>query len=186
MAVNLTTNMVPGYLAGTWAIDPVHTDVSFTVRHLMVGRVRGRFHDVSGTIVLGEDPLESSMSAVIELASVDTGNEQRDNDIRSAGFLDVERFPTMAFRSTGVRQDRDRFVVEGELDLHGVTRPVEMLVEVHGFATDPYGSVRAGFTATTALDRRDFGINIDLPMPGNGVVVGYEVKVHLEVEAVLT
>ena len=186
MSGTVTTIEVPGYLAGTWVIDPVHTDVSFSNRHLMIGRVRGRFRDVSGTIVLAEDPLASSVTADIDVASLDTGNEQRDIDLRSPRFLDVERYPTMTFRSTGVRRDGDRFLVRGELDLHGVTRALEMVVEMHGFTRDPSGAIRAGFSAATRLNRRDFGITIDLPMDGGGVVVGDEVQVHIDVEAVLT
>lgn len=186
MTASARTVDIPGYLAGTWAIDPVHTDVSFSIRHLMIGRVRGRFRDVSGTVVLDEDPLASSVTADIALTSIDTGSEQRDIDLRSARFLDAERYPTMTFRSTGVRPEGDRFVVSGELDLHGVTRDVEMVVEAHGFTSDPYGGVRAGFSASTRVNRRDFGITIDLPMDGGGVVVGDEVQVHIEVEAVLT
>lgn len=174
---------MPAYVAGTWTVDPVHSDVSFKVRHLLVSNVRGKFHGVTGTIVLAEDPLGSSAVAEIDLGSIDTGNEQRDSDLRSARFFDVETHPTMTYRSTAVRPQGKGFVAEGELSLHGVTRQVELQVDVNGFTKDPYGGTRAGFTATTSIDRRDFGITPDL---GADAVVGEMVKVLLEIEAVLT
>jgi polyisoprenoid-binding protein YceI len=176
---------VPGYVAGTWSIDPVHTDVSFTVRHMMVSKVRGKFHGVTGSIVLAEDPLESSVTVDIDLGSIDTGEQQRDAHIRSADFFEVETFPTMSFRSTGVRAAGDDVVVTGDLTLHGVTRSIDLDVEVNGFTKDPYGGTRCGFSASTELNRKDYGITIDLPMDGGGAVVGDKIKVLLEVEAVL-
>jgi polyisoprenoid-binding protein YceI len=180
-----TAPAVPGYVAGTWSIDPVHTDVSFTVRHMMVSKVRGKFHGVAGTIVLADDPLASKVEADIDLATIDTGNEQRDEHIRSADFFEVATHPTLAFRSTGVQAKGDDFVVIGDLSLHGVTKPVELALEVNGFTKDPYGGTRAGFTATTQINRKDFGITIDMPMDGGGAVVGDKIQVQLEIEAVL-
>ncbi len=180
-----STVQVPGYVAGTWSIDPVHTDVSFTVRHMMVSKVRGKFHGVSGSIVLAEDPTSSEVTADIDLASIDTGNAQRDEHIRSADFFEVTKYPTMVFRSSSVAPGRDGFVVAGELTLHGVTRPVELELEVNGFTKDPYGGTRAGFTASGHINRKDFGITIDMPMDGGGAVVGDKIQVLLEIEAVL-
>jgi polyisoprenoid-binding protein YceI len=179
------TTSIPGYVAGTWTIDPVHSDVSFTVRHMMVSKVRGKFHGVSGSIVLAENPLESQVTADVDLATIDTGNEQRDEHIRSADFFEVTSYPTLGFRSTGVRADGDDFVVTGDLDLHGVTKPVELRLEVNGFTKDPYGGTRAGFSATTQINRKDFGITIDMPMDGGGAVIGDKIQVHLEIEAIL-
>jgi polyisoprenoid-binding protein YceI len=179
------TVSIPGYVTGTWSIDPVHTDVSFTVRHMMVSKVRGKFHGVSGTIVLAENPLESEVTAEIDMATIDTGNEQRDDHIRSADFFEVAKYPTMTFRSTEVRADGDDFVVVGDLSLHGVTKSVALKVEANGFTKDPYGGTRAGFTANTELNRRDYGVTIDMPMDGGGVVVGDKIQVQVEVEAVL-
>jgi polyisoprenoid-binding protein YceI len=176
---------VPGYLAGTWSIDPVHSDVSFTVRHMMVSKVRGKFHGVSGTIVLAENPLDSSVTVDVDLGSIDTGEKQRDDHIRSADFFEIEKHPTMSFRSTGVRAAGDDVVVTGDLTLRGVTRSVDLEVEVNGFTKDPYGGTRCGFSATTELNRKDFGITIDLPMDGGGAVIGDKVKVLIEIEAVL-
>ena len=179
------TVSIPGYVAGTWSIDPVHSDVSFMVRHMMVSKVRGKFHGVSGTIILGEDPLASEVSADVDMASIDTGNEQRDEHIRSADFFEVVKYPKMTFRSTAMRAEGDDFVVTGDLSLHGVTKPVDLALEINGFTKDPFGGTRAGFTATTQINRKDFGITIDMPMDGGGAVVGDKIQVQLEIEAVL-
>jgi len=179
------TNTIPGYRAGTWKLDPAHTEVGFSVRHMMVSKVRGRFTTFDGTIVTTDDPLAASVSAEIELSSISTGNEQRDAHIRSADFFDVEKYPTMSYRSTSISGDGPDFVVEGELTLHGVTKSVPLTLEVNGFTTDPYGGQRAGFTATGEINRRDFGVDISMPMDGGGVVVGDRITIQLEVEAVL-
>ncbi len=175
---------IPGYQTGTWTIDADHSDVSFTVRHLMVSKVRGSFRSFSGEILTAEDPLTSSVAASIDLTSIETNNPQRDDHIRSADFFDVVSFPTMTYRSTGVRADGDAFVVDGELTLHGVTRSVPLRVELNGFGPDPYGGTRVGLSATTTINRRDFGIDITMPMDGGGVVVGDKIAIALEIQAV--
>jgi polyisoprenoid-binding protein YceI len=173
-------------VAGTWKIDPVHSDVSFTVRHMMVSKVRGRFGTFEGEIVTAPDPLDSSVTATIDLGSVDTNNPQRDAHIRSSDFFAVDAHPTMTFRSTGIRPAGEGlYVVDGELTLRGVTRALSLDLEFNGFGPDPYGGIRAGFSATTELNRRDFGIDISMPLDGGGVVVGDKVTVSLEIEAVL-
>jgi polyisoprenoid-binding protein YceI len=176
---------LPGYTVGTWDIDPAHSDISFTVRHLMVSKVRGHFRSFSGEIVTAEDPLDSSVTVTVDLASIDTNNEQRDDHVRTADFLDVATYPTMTYRSTSISQDGDGWLADGELSLHGVTRPVQLAVELNGFATDPWGGTRAGFSATAQINRRDFGIDVSLPMDGGGVVVGDKIQIALEIEAVL-
>jgi polyisoprenoid-binding protein YceI len=178
------TTSIPGYLAGIWDIDPVHSDVSFTVRHMMVSKVRGRFATFSGEIVTGEDVTDSSVTASIDPASIDTGNDQRDGHVRSADFFDVENYPLWTFRSTGVRVDSDGLVVDGELTIKGVTRSVPLALEVNGVGRDSSGGTRAGFSASTTIDRNDFGVNIKMPLDG-GVVVGDKVQITLEIEAVL-
>src|SRR5215813_8619301 len=121
---------IPGYLAGTWTIDPVHSEVSFVVRHMMVSKVRGRFDKFEGTIVTAEDPLKSSVTASVDLTTINTGQEQRDAHIRSADFFDVEKHPTMTYRSTGVRPHGDGYVVDGQLTLKGVTKDVPLALEL--------------------------------------------------------
>jgi len=137
--------------------------VAFTVRHLMVSKVRGHFTRFQGELTLTPDPLDSSVTATIELSSINTNNPQRDNDLRSANFFETDTYPTMTFRSTGVRHGEDGFDVNGELSLHGVTRPVTLALDVNGFTRDPYGGTRAGFSATTELDRGDFGVGPQQP-----------------------
>jgi len=180
-----TTTTVPGYVAGTWTIDPIHSEVGFAVRHMMVSKVRGKFKTFSGELVTGENPLDSSVTAEIDLASIETGAEQRDDHIRSADFFEVETYPTMTYRSTGVRADGDDYVVDGELSLKGVTKQVPLTLELNGFGPDPYGGTRAGFTATTEINRRDFNVNFSAPMQNGGMVVADKVTIHLEIEAVL-
>jgi polyisoprenoid-binding protein YceI len=176
---------VPGLTTGTWTIDPTHSDVSFTVRHLMVSKVRGHFTKFEGAFDIADNVLDSSVTAEIDLTSIDTRDPNRDEHLRSADFFEVAQYPTMTYRSTAIRPDGDDYVVEGELTLHGVTRPVDLALEYNGTSSDPWGNTRAGFSATTEINRRDFGIDITLPLDGGGVVVGDKVKVALEIEAIL-
>jgi polyisoprenoid-binding protein YceI len=180
-----TTTQIPGYVVGTWDIDPVHSTVGFVVRHMMVSKVRGFFRDFSGEIVTAEDPTNSSVTATIELASIDTRQEQRDAHIRSADFFDVENHPQMTFRSTGVRADGADWVVDGELTIKGNTRPVSLALELNGFGPDAYGGTRAGFSARTEISRSAFGVDIQMPMDGGGVVVADKIVVELEIQGVL-
>jgi polyisoprenoid-binding protein YceI len=180
-----TTTSIPGYVAGTWDIDTSHSDVSFTVRHMMVSKVRGRFGAFSGEIVTGESLADSAVTATIDATSIDTNNEQRDGHIRSADFFDVENHPQWTFRSTGVRVDGEDLAVDGELTLKGVTRPVTLALEVNGFGPDAWGGTRAGFSASTTIDRNDFGVDIKMPLDGGGVVLSDKVQISLEIEGVL-
>ncbi len=135
---------VPGYVAGTWTIDPLHSEVGFSVRHMMVSKVRGKFTKFSGELVTAENPLESSVAAEIDLSSIETGAEQRDGHLRSPDFFDTENHPVMTFRSTGIRAKGDGYVVDGELTLKGVTKNVPLELEINGFGPDAYGGTRAG------------------------------------------
>jgi polyisoprenoid-binding protein YceI len=168
--------------AGTWAIDPVHSSIAFSVRHLLVSKVRGHFNTFSGAVVVGADGAPS-VTAEIAVDSVDTRNEQRDAHLKSADFFDVEKYPTATFVSTDVRENGDHYVLDGEFTLKGVTRPVSVDLEFNG--TNPgmgHGEV-AGFTASVVLNRKDFGIDIDLPLETGGSVVGDKVTITLEIEA---
>jgi polyisoprenoid-binding protein YceI len=176
---------IPGYVAGTFTIDPGHSDVAFTVRHMMVSKVRGHFTRFQGEFVLAPDPLDSSVTATVELPSIDTNNPQRDSDLRSANFFEIDKYPTMTYRSTGIRHSEDGFDVDGELTLHRVTRPVTLALDINGFTRDPYGNTRAGFSATTEINRGDFGITFNIPMDGGGVVIGDRIQIFIEVEAIL-
>jgi polyisoprenoid-binding protein YceI len=176
---------IPGYVAGTWAIDPVHSEVSFVVRHMMVSKVRGRFDKFEGTITTAADPLQSSVTATVDLSSVNTGEPNRDNHIRSADFFEVESHPEMKFRSTGVRPDGENFLLDGDLTIRGITKPVTLKLEVNGFGPDAYGGTRAGFSATGEINRHDWGVSYNGPIPGGGVMVSEKVTINIEAEGVL-
>ena len=184
MTATSTETAIPGYEAATWNIDPVHSEVGFSVRHMMVSKVRGRFTKFSGQLVTAEDPAKSSVTAEIDLSSIDTGQEQRDAHIRSADFFEVETYPTMTYKSTGVRVEDGEYVLDGELTLKGVTRSVPLHLELNGFGPDAYGGTRAGFTATGEINRRDFNVNFSAPMQNGGVVVADKIQLQLEIEAV--
>ncbi len=185
MTAGSTATTIPGYVAGTWTIDPVHSEIGFSVRHMMVSKVRGKFSNFSGQIVTAEDPFQSSATAEIDLKSISTGSDQRDEHIRSADFFEVETYPTMTYRSTSARFEDGNYVLDGDLTLKGVTRRVPLILELNGFGPDPFGGTRAGFTGTGELNRRDFNVNFNAPMQNGGVVVADKITLHLEIEAVL-
>jgi polyisoprenoid-binding protein YceI len=185
MTANTEATTIPGYVAGTWEIDPVHSEVGFTARHMMVSKVRGRFTQFSGELVTAPDLLQSSVTATIELTSIQTGNEQRDQHIRSADFFEVDKYKTMTYRSTGLRPEGDHYVLDGELTLRNVTKQIQLKLELNGFGPDPYGGTRAGFTATGELNRSDFGVNFNATLETGGVVVSDKIGLQLEIEAVL-
>lgn len=173
---------VPQLTAGTWAIDPTHSTLGFTVRHLMVSKVRGRFQDFSGSITVDESGV-TAISADIDVASITTDNAQRDGHLKTADFFEVEKFPTATFRSTSVTPKGDGYVLTGDFTLHGVTKPVELTVEYNGVNAGMGNGPVAGFEATTTINRRDFGISIDMPLEGGGAVVGDKIALTLEIEA---
>ena len=176
---------IPGYVTGTWVIDPVHSEVGFSVRHLMLSKVRGRFAKFEGRIVTPDNPLDANVEATIDLSSIDTNNADRDAHLRSADFFDVERHPLMTYRSTGVRVGEDGYVVDGELSLHGITRAVPLALQVEGIlASSPFGDTRIGFSASAEINRSDFDIKFGIADAG-GVGLGDKVQIALEVEAVL-
>jgi polyisoprenoid-binding protein YceI len=173
-----------GLQTGTYVIDPSHSEVGFTVRHLM-SKVRGQFRTFEGEITIADNPLESSASAVIELSSVDTRNDDRDAHLRSGDFFSVETTPKMSFRSTGVRQAGSDLIATGELTIKDVTKPVELDVDFLGTGTDPWGGSRVGFEATTSISRKEWGIDFNIPLEGDKLMIGDKVNVVLAVEAVL-
>ena len=180
------TTEIPGYVAGTWAIDPIHSEVGFSVRHMMVSKVRGKFEKVEGTFVTGPDPLQSSVNATIDAASITTSHNDRDNHVRSEDFLHVEKHPTITFQSTGVRQEDGEYLLDGNLTIKDATRPVTLHLELNGFGPDAYGGTRAGFSAKGEISRKDFGVSFNGVIPGtNGAVVSDKVNLDLEVEGVL-
>jgi polyisoprenoid-binding protein YceI len=176
---------IPGYITGTWDIDPVHSHVGFVARHLMVSKVRGNFGKIEGQIITAGNPLESSAAATIDTTSLSTGNEQRDGDVKGENFLDVASHPAMTYRSTGLRQDGGDIIADGELTIKGITHPVELAVEVNGFGPDPYGGTRLGLSATGEINRTDYGITANMVLPTGGVMVSEKIQLVIEIEAAL-
>jgi polyisoprenoid-binding protein YceI len=174
-----------GLTPGTWHVDPSHSEVGFTVRHLMVSKVKGRFADVSGSITVAEDVLQSTVEAVAKVASIDTREENRDNHLRSADFFDAEQFPELTFRSTALRAKGSDFEMDGDLTIKGVTKPVTFALEYNGASANPLaeGAATAGFSAEAEINRKDFGLEWNVALESGGVLVGDKVKITLEIEA---
>lgn len=173
-----TTTQLPGYVTGTWDIDPVHSEITFTLRHMGVGKSRGRFDKFDGQIVTADSPEESSVTATIDASSINTGNADRDAHVRNEDFLDVDNHPTATFRSTAIRQDGDDWAIDGELTLHGVTKPVTLKAEFGGVADDGSGGSLLGVSASTTINRTEFGIG-----PNGGAMLGEKVTITLDIEA---
>lgn len=183
-APSVTTRPTPG----TWVIDAGHSHVGFVVRHLMVSKVRGEFSDFEGTITIGENLAASSVEATVQAASVNTRDEARDGHLRTSDFFAIDEHPTWTLRSTGLDVadlESGEATLQAELTIRGVTRAVELAIEWHGVHADPWGGTRLGLTASTRINRKDFGVNWNLPIDGGGLTVGEKVDIVLEVEAVL-
>ncbi|WP_030487613.1 YceI family protein [Micromonospora chokoriensis] len=171
--------------AGTYALDVAHKRVGFVARHMMVSKVRGEFSDATATITVAEDPLQSSVAATIQAASIDTTQADRDAHLRSPEFLDAEQFPTLEFRSTGVKsRSGNEFVLTGDLTIKGVTQPVELEVEFEGVGRSPFGQDIFGFSASTEIDREAFGLTWNVALETGGVLVSRKIKIEIEGEAV--
>lgn len=172
-------------IAGTYLLDENHKRVGFVARHLMVSKVRGEFAKASATITVAEDPLQSSVSATLHADSIGTGQEQRDGHLKSGDFLDVEKFPTLEYRSTGVKSfEGNEFVLSGELTIRDVTHPVELKIEFEGVGRSPYGQDVFGFSATAEIDREDFGITYNMVLESGGVMISKKIRVEIEGEAI--
>ncbi len=171
----------------TWIIDPSHSVVEFSVKHMMVATVKGRFEKVSGSIELDDvNPSASKVEATIETSSINTSDEKRDGHLKSGDFFEVEKYPTITFTSTSVKKVSDgEYKAEGDLTMHGVTRPVTLEIEYSGQAKGPYGDTRAGFSAHTSVNRKDFGLNWNVGLEAGGVLVSEKVNINLEISAVL-
>lgn len=170
--------------AGVYEIDPSHSVIEFVVRHMGLAKVRGRFNEFHGTIVVGDSLDDSSAQATIQADSIDTRDDNRDQHVRSADFLAVEQYPTLEFRTTGLRQEDDEWLVDGELTVLGTTRPVTLSVEFEGGAPDPWDNERIGFSASTTIDREDFGLTWNQALETGGWLVSKQVKLEASVEAI--
>jgi polyisoprenoid-binding protein YceI len=168
-----------------WKLDPSHTIAEFSAKHLMITTVKGRIKDIEGIIYTDEKDLKnSSVEATLKAVSLDTQTDQRDQHLRSADFLDVEKFPEIRFRSTRIQGDRQSFKLTGDLTIRDVTKPITLDVTFEGQTKDPWGGERVGFSATGKIDRREFGLTWNQALEAGGVVVGNDIKISLEVEAV--
>jgi polyisoprenoid-binding protein YceI len=176
---------VPGYKAGTWVLDPSHSEVTFSVRHMMISKVRGTFGMKSATLVAPANPLEAQVQATVDVSSLDTKDEGRDNHLRSADFFDAESYPTMEFVSTGAHVKDGDFFVDGDLSIRGVTKPVSFEFEFGGFGIDPWGNYKAGATAKTVINREDFGLTWNAALETGGVLVGKDVTITLDLQGAL-
>jgi polyisoprenoid-binding protein YceI len=168
---------------GTWNVDVSHSSVGFVARHLMVTKVRGRFTDFAGTITVGENPLQSKVEATVQMLSVSTGDDGRDGHLKTNDFFDIEHFPTMTFVSTGIKPNGSDYTLTGDLTVKDVTRSVDFDLEFDGVATDPWNNTKAGFTAETEINRKDFGVDWNVALEAGGVLVGDKVKITLDIQA---
>jgi len=183
--MTITAETIPGYVAGTWVLDPTHSEVSFSVRHLAISKVRGTFEKFDVTVVTAENPADSTVTASVEIASVNTNQKDRDAHLKTSDFFLAEEFPTMEFVSTGISKDGDDFLLAGNLTLRGVTKPVTLKAEFGGIITDGYGQVKAGASATTKINRKDFGVNWNAALEGGGFTLGDDVTISIEAQVVL-
>ncbi len=172
--------------AGTYVIDQSHTTIEFVGRHLMITKVRGRFTEFDGQLVIGETPEQSSVEVTVQTASVDSSDEKRDGHLRSADFLNVEEYPTLEFHSSRLEPVGDRWTLEGDLTIRGVTRRVSLDVDYEGSVVDPFGNSRIGFSASTEIDREAWGLTWNVPLETGGVLVGEKVTLEFEVSAIRT
>lgn len=172
---------------GTYTIDPAHTSVTFQVRHMGLSKVRGGFTDIAGTITVGETPADSSVEATLQASSIDTAQPQRDDHVRGSEFLDVQNYPTMEFRSTGIDRDGEALRIHGDLTIRGTTHPVTLDAEFDGAGPDVLGNPdqpRIGFSAATTINRDDFGLTWNMLLDSGSWAVGKQVRVELDIEAV--
>lgn len=180
-----TTDIHPQYTAGTWKLDPTHSTLAFSVKHLMISKVRGTFDSFDVTIVTAENPAESTIEATIDVASVNTNQADRDGHLRTGDFFKVDEFPTATFRSTSITVDGDDLTVVGDLTLRGVTKPVTLKGEFGGIATDGYGQTKAAASATTKINRHDYGVSWNAALEAGGVTLGDDVTLSIDLQVVL-
>lgn len=176
---------IPGYRVGNWTVDPAHSEVSFSIKHLMISKVRGKFEKFQATFVTAENPLESSVTASAEVASINTNEPNRDGHLRTGDFFEAEKYPTIAFVSSGVRIENGEYKVDGNLTMRGVTKRVTFDFDFGGFGQDPFGNYKAGATATAVVNREDFGLSYNAALETGGVLLGEKVTITLDLQAVL-
>ncbi len=184
MSTTITPHGIADLTTGIWTVDPTHSSVGFTARHLMITKVRGHFADFDGQVHVAADPLASSVTANVRLASVDTGSADRDAHLRTADFFDVEANPEMQFRSTAITARGDGYVLTGDLTIAGHTHPVDFALEFDGVRTDPFENTKAGFNARTEINRTDWGLSFNMALDTGGVLVSEKIQIELDVQLV--
>ncbi len=181
----LTTDTIPGYRAGTWTVDHAHTEIGFSVRHLAISKVKGVFERFDATVIAAENPVESSATVTVEVASINTNNADRDAHLRTNDFFAPEQYPTMTFVSTGLRVDGDHVLLDGDLTLRGVTKPITLTGEFGGIATDPWGNTKAAASGTAVINRHDFGVSWNAAIETGGFLLGDEVTLTIDAQFTL-
>lgn len=187
MATTQTLSTHPDFVAGTWTLDPTHSTIAFTVKHLAISKVRGTFEKFDLTIVTAPEDSDgiSSIDAVIDIASVNTNQAQRDGHLRTSDFFLVDEYPTATFHSTGGTWEGDRFTIVGDLTLRGVTKQIELTGELGGVTTDSQGNTKAGASASTTINRHDFGVSWNAALEAGGLTLGDDVKIDIDVQVAL-
>lgn len=182
--MSTTTTLPTALVAGTWTIDASHSEAGFSVRHAGISKVRGTVAITEGTIVVGDDLTVTSVAATLDPSIISTGDAGRDGHLKSADFFDVEQFATWTFTSTSVRADGSDYVIVGDLTIHGVTKSVELETEFNGTAVDPYNNLRAGFSASTTISRKEFGLTWNAALEAGGVLVSDKVVISIDIAAI--
>lgn len=175
----------PDFVAGTWKLDPTHSDISFSVKHLKISKVRGTFETFDVTIVTSEDPTATTVEATVDVASVNTNQKDRDAHLRTSDFFLAEEHPQMTFTSTSISQDGDNFTIVGDLTLRGVTKPVTLTGEIGGVVVDGYGQTKAAASATTTINRQDYGVSWNAALEAGGFTLGDDVTITIDLQVVL-
>lgn len=183
----ITAEHVAGYQAGTWKLDPTHSEISFSVRHLAISKVKGTFETFDAVVTAPEDPNAATIEATIDVASVNTKQAQRDEHLRTSDFFAISEHPTMVFKSTAFHPNEDgTFVVDGDLTLRGVTKPVSLKGDFGGIVVDGYGQTKAGVEASTKINRHDFGVSWNAALEAGGVTLGDDVTISFDLQFVLS
>ncbi|RKR74671.1 YceI family protein [Frondihabitans australicus] len=181
----ITTETIPGYVAGTWNIDSAHSELTFSVRHLAISKVKGSFSTFDVTLVTGDAIVDSKVTATIDIASISTGNADRDGHLHSDDFFNTEAHPKAVFESTSITEKGDDLVIDGNLTLKGVTEPVQLVAEFGGITTDAYGQTKAGFSAKGKIDRTKFGVSFNASLDNGGVLLSNDIALDFEIQLVL-
>lgn len=178
----LTAETIPGYRTGTWTVDHAHTEIGFSVRHLGISKVRGVFETFDAQVIAAENPHDSSVTVTVEMASINTKNPDRDGHLRSNDFFAIDQYPTMTFVSTGLRVEGDALLLDGDLTLRGVTRPITLTGEFGGIIVDPTGAVKAAAHGSTVINRSDFGVSWNAALETGGFLLSDEVTITIDAQ----